>query len=357
MNRTKIEWSQFTSNPIRAFSLVDPTKKGHHCKKISPGCAHCYSDHLQASMYFGLPPFDKQFLNENVGIYLDENELQRLLKRRKPATVFLGDMTDIFQEAVPFEWLDKIFAVAALNQNLTLQILTKRAERMREYFDTSDTYRDDLIAMRAKELHTSVSPFRLPSERVFDASRVARGERWKIVTWPLPNVHLGVSVENPDYLWRLDHLKETPAAVRFASLEPLLADLGDISSHLRIWRCEECGDAHDHVNPRWRFNGKDWEHHHGYPSGHLPTRSWRLLDWVIVGGESGPGARPCEIAWIRSIVAQCRAANVPVFVKQLGSKPYQQYGLAGMLRRFAVSGKGGDPSEWPDDLRVREMPR
>jgi len=136
--------------------------------------------------------------------------------------------------------------------------------------------------------------------------------------WPLPNVWLGVSVESRKWLHRLDVLREVPAAIRFVSFEPLLEDLGEVD-----------------------LAG---------------------IDWAIVGGESGPGARPCDLAWIRSVVAQCRAAGVPVFVKQLGAWPcgkqaYMDLDPARGGRYVLRDRKGGDMSEWPEDLRVREFPR
>jgi protein gp37 len=132
--------------------------------------------------------------------------------------------------------------------------------------------------------------------------------------WPLPNVWLGVSVEDRASLPRLDTLRETPAALRFVSIEPLLEDLGRI-----------------------RLGG---------------------IDWVIVGGESGPGARPFDLAWARSTVQQCRAGGVPVFVKQLGAKPYDGDSLGHERYDLLLRDrKGADPAEWPEDLRVREFPR
>ena len=140
-----------------------------------------------------------------------------------------------------------------------------------------------------------------------------------------------MSVESPEYLWRLDELGEIPAAVRFVAAEPLLTPL-DFSP--------------------W-FGGVDAS----------DTRCDRpLLHLIIIGGESGPGARPCDLEWIRSIVEQCQAAEVPVFVKQLGSQPYYERevgsakGGCPVLLRLKDR-KGGDPSEWPEELRVREFPR
>jgi protein gp37 len=144
---------------------------------------------------------------------------------------------------------------------------------------------------------------------------------------PDPTVWLGTTVGCKSSLWRIDELRKTPASIRFLSCEPLLEDLG--------------------------------------------TSDLSGIHWVIVGGESGPGARPCHVEWIRSLVQQCKTEGVPVFVKQLGSKPERCMGINGALdlHRFAgapidkayplklKNKKGGDPAEWPEDLRVRQFPR
>lgn len=185
--------------------------------------------------------------------------------------------------------------------------------------------------------------------------------------WPLPNVHLGVSVEDePTARERIPWLLGSPATVRWVSYEPALA--GVDFTRIRL------------------LNG-DWPHadlnaltgHVEGPDDILPAK----LDWIVVGGESGPGARPFDIAWARSTVEQCRAAAVPVFIKQLGAFPYHRDDGAGWAydaiaggdrhwrwdeRRDRTDGspelhifeqrdkKGGDPNEWPEDLRVREFP-
>lgn len=158
-----------------------------------------------------------------------------------------------------------------------------------------------------------------------------------------PNVWLGTSVESQDYAWRIEKLLAVPAVVRFLSCEPLLGPLDfSLVTH-----------------------GEDWREVQA-----LDPRPGLGLHWVIFGGESGPGARPLDVAWIRDGVAQCRAAGVPVFVKQLGAKPYEEHGppAAVEIARRTGAGpvvaffprladrKGGDMAEWPADLQVREFP-
>jgi protein gp37 len=193
-----------------------------------------------------------------------EDRLDQPLRWTKPRKVFVNSMSDLFHEDVPDAFIDRVFAVMALAPQHTFQILTKRAERMREYMSGRRTRRGD----RAVRPHERRAP------------RIAKGS----YSWPLPNVWLGVSVENQHFAdERIPLLLQTPAAVRFISAEPLLGPVD-----LAHWLDD------------------------------IPSGS-RRLDWVIVGGESGPGARPFDLAWARSIVQQCQAAGVPVFVKQLGA--------------------------------------
>ena len=319
VNRTSIEWTDFTTNPIR---YRDPEGRSvHGCIKVSAGCANCYASAWSARGLTG----------ERGGAFtakrqatltpsFDEAEGKRILRTKVTGKrVFVGDMTDVFGEWVPDALLDQMFAVFGLRPDLTFQVLTKRPERMREYMVDPDRYTcvDEAAAAISGESGVGV-----------------------ITRWPLPNVWLGVSVEDQAAADdRIPELLNTPAAVRFLSCEPLLGQL-----MLR--------------RP-------------------IAPGSFPGLHWVIVGGESGPGARPCDVGWIRDIVQQCKAAAVPVFVKQLGRRPYDDIFAAGWAAEaggyppHAVpwvpdfganwaprlrSRKGDDPDEWPEDLRVREWP-
>jgi protein gp37 len=212
-------------------------------------------------------------------------KLTEPLRWKKPRRVFVNSMSDLFHEDLSAAYIADVFAVMARTPQHTYQVLTKRPERM-------------LMLLLAPP--AGVEP------------------------WPLPNVWLGVSVENQHFAdERIPLLLQTPAAVRFISAEPLL-DAVDLSPFL----------------PVETIGGVELE---------------RWLDWVIVGGESGPGARPFNIEWARSIVQQCQAAGVPVFVKQLGRFAIDDSN--GTAFRMALrSTKGGESSEWPADLRVREFP-
>jgi hypothetical protein len=179
---------------------------------------------------------------------------------------------------------------------------------------------------------------------------MARGfaDRDEDNVWPLPNVWLGTSVEDQAAAdERIPHLLRCPAAVRFLSCEPLLSrvEIPEVS-----WQVCRCGSAQSHAGACRACKSRV---------------SKRAIHWVIVGGESGPRARPCDIHWIRMIGHQCRRAGVPLFVKQIGADPVVKVGnhcrvesmrgVASYERRI-TDRKGSDPSEWPEDLRVREFP-
>ena len=266
---TGIEWCDETWNCVTG------------CTKISPGCTHCYAEAVAPRTFKGRPFTDVRFHSERL------NQPRRW---RKPRRVFVNSMSDMFHESLTFDEIDQIFYVMSATPH-TYQILTKRHARMLEY----------VRSRKAGDFYNADSG--QPS------------------AWPLPNVWLGVSVENQAMVdERIPVLLDTPAALRFLSVEPLLGPV-DISPWL-----------------------------HGY--GGLPRAS--TIDWVIVGGESGPKARPCDLLWIQNVLRGCRAASVPVFVKQLGRRPV----VAGdSACTWIVDRKGGKPDEWPEELRVREMPR
>jgi protein gp37 len=228
-------------------------------------------------------------------------ELRAAGERRRVFCLSLGDVFEDRPELV--EPRKRLFATIERTHSLDWLLLTKRPQNIRPLVEQLESvYYPDMAL-------------------------------WD--TFPLPNVWLGVSVEDQERaIRRIRALLEIPAAVRFLSVEPLLEDLGDLTGYLTgrdpaTGSCMVCGHP-----VRCRCEP-------GFPS----------VDWVIIGGESGSNARPCDLAWIRSIVAQCRQADVPAFVKQLGSNP-----VADGRRVVLRDKKGGDPDERPEDLRVRELP-
>jgi protein gp37 len=331
MNLSPIEWTHYTSNPLR---YLDPEGNiVHACVHASEGCRLCYSEKLA-------PRWGRKgmaFTAENMKRltpFLDEKELHSILKLKAASgkMCFLGDMTDIFGEWVPDELLDKLFAVMALRSDVTFQILTKRADRMREY-----------MSMRR------LAPNSIAIIEMFWTFE----DKMKVTGWPLPNVWLGVSCENQEWAdKRIPLLLQTPAAVRFVSYEPALGSID--FGHVRNQLSERSYETFDSLQRKDSLN---------------MGQARPGLDWIIVGGESGPGARPFEIRWAREVVQQCKVAGVPVFVKQLGADPREAHAgghcsnvdcthpNCGWIRHKLKSRKGGDPAEWREDLRVREFPK
>lgn len=324
---THIRWTNATWNPVTG------------CTKVSAGCKNCYAERVFPRAYAG------QTVTEVTGhpdspdgalyvmrprrftdVRTHPERLDRPLHWRKPRRVFVNSMSDLFHEDVPDEFIDRVFQTMWQATQHTFQVLTKRPDRMRDY-----------------------------------ASAL-------VGTWlpggPPPNVWLGVSVEDQATAdERIPILLDTPAATRFVSYEPALGPI-DFTPFPARWEAVVAGSRI--CEPR-RVTG---------------------IDWIIVGGESGPEARPMHPEWMRSTIRQGRDAGVPVFCKQLGAwrecpagdvsvkdprtiaihpagmtamrpdNPFNPWERAhhhwiGMRR---VGGHGGDIEEWPEDLRVREFP-
>ncbi len=224
-------------------------------------------------------------IKADVEIFLDETMLLAPLRWKKPRRIFVNSMSDTFAEFVKDEWIDRMFAVMALAPQHTFQVLTKRPERMRVYF--GERAKDNADAVRVM-----LTAFHSPP-----------GKWCQEITWPLPNVWLGTSAEDQSTAdERIPLLLDTPAAVRFVSLEPLLGPVNLDMIRGRGWAMTQHMNAlTGSANPSLRGLAPE-------------TR----LDWVIVGGESGPHARPMHPQWARDIRDQCAAAGVPFFMKQWG---------------------------------------
>jgi protein gp37 len=247
---TKIEWTR--SDDGTAGATWNPVTG---CTKVSAGCDHCYAETF-AERWRGIPghPFEQGF-----DVRLWPGRLEVPLRRRKPTRYFVNSMSDLWHDAVGVDFLARVFAVMALADRHTFQVLTKRPGRMHSVLASGQFWGQVRSALG------DYGPASPTAESAVDAQR-------------LPNLWLGVSVESQKWAAvRLDKLAATTAgAVRFASCEPLLGPLD-----LRPW----------------------------LGSG---------LDWVIAGGESGPRARPMHPAWVRSLRDQCEGARVPYFFKQRG---------------------------------------
>lgn len=333
-----IEWTDATWNPVTG------------CEAVSPGCANCYAARLAATRLNRNPRYEGLAVLNDSGrgvwsgqVRLHPDRLRdglalrgrgRRMRREhgRAMRVFVCDMSDVFHPDVPYEFLDRVFAVMALMHHIDFQLLTKRPERAHEYLTAPD--RQDCISGAIHAIDDDAP------EQILS-------------TLPLRNVWLGTSVEDDARaVERIPHLIKTPTAVRFLSCEPLLGSID-----LRVWL-------------EWGSNGPPWLAR-DCDQGFEP--------WIIVGGESGPNARPCNINHVRHIVRVARDLRVPVFVKQLGSRVLvendridqfprdgdgviydpEQLGFdhQGELVEVRLNHpRGGDPAEWPEDLRVREMP-
>lgn len=285
-DKSAIEWTDASWNPVVGCSIV------------SPGCTNCYAMGEAARQvrcaagtkrdthYAGTTKIvnGKPVWTGKVALAPD-HILTLPLRWKRGRKVFVNSMGDLFHENVPDEWIDKVFAVMALSPQHTFQVLTKRAERMQTYFT-------------APHPATNVNAWHARACEAIDAlypERTASSVRGKVTLAtgrPLPNVWLGVSTERQQEAdERIPLLLQTPAAVRFISAEPLLGPV-DI----------DCPSI-------------DWME---YPEGNGIVGDKLKIDWVIIGGESGPGARPMHPDWVRSLRDQCAAANVPLFFKQWG---------------------------------------
>jgi protein gp37 len=294
-DNTKISWTDSTW----------PVTTG--CEHCSEGCDLCFSARLTSGRLKHLPAYqglaeDGRF---NGQVRLLPDRLDWPYKWRKPRKIFVADMSDLFYAQVPDDYIERVFDVMDQCPRHTFQVLTKRHARMRS-FARARQQRDEDYA-RAFE----TSP--IPARRTCPAAGWARQRADN----PPANVWLGVSAENQHWAGiRVPSLLDTPASVRFVSAEPLLGpiDFGDLNGVSGLDR--------------------DWT---GGPGGGTGAPH-PLLNWVIVGGESGPGHRPMDIAWLESIVAQCKDAGVAVWVKQ-DSGP-----------------RAGQQGRIPDDLWIHEFP-
>jgi len=220
-SNSSIEWTESTWNPLTG------------CDKVSPGCKHCYAERMAVR----LQAMGQRNYARGFELAVHEQALELPLRWKKPQTIFVNSMSDLFHKDVPVEFIHRVFDVMRRACWHQFQILTKRSERLLQLAPT------------------------LP--------------------W-MPHIWMGVSVENQDYAFRIDQLRRTGALVKFLSLEPLL--------------------------------------------GPLPGLDLRHIDWVIVGGESGPRARPMDPAWVVEIRKQCQKANVPFFFKQWGGRNKKRAG-------------------------------
>jgi protein gp37 len=342
MARSRIEWTDAVWNPVTG------------CTKVSAGCEHCYAERMAKR-------FARAGVNAKTGVrtnaawspfgdvHLHLDRLDEPLHWRKPRRVLTCSMGDLFHPDVPDEFIALVWNRMYQASKCTFQVLTKRPERMQKWLSRCGNGGG----------YGWITHDNTPPARAFEGTGIVLGLS---DNWPLPNVWLGTSVEDQATAdERIPHLLRCPAALRFVSYEPALGPV-------------------DLLYPT--FNGAD------------SIEGLEGLGWVIAGGESGSGARPCNLEHLRIVVQQCRAAGVPCFVKQVGAHPFETRpsegappgvenalanlgGLAHPQRPWfrdwtlvhkgpesawyrylqVKDRRGGNPNEWPEDLRVREFPK
>ena len=290
MGKTSIEWTESTWNPIRG------------CSKVSPECSNCYAETI-ATRYSGAGcPFSGVIKNAhwNNKIELVPHKLREPFTWHKPRMIFTGSMTDIFHKDVPDEYLDKMFCIMAMAPWHTFQVLTKRSERMKEYltalYNGQRRLGDQLKhVIRESDPHGDNAVTRIALARAFDKLAGAFEKTSSPYTkyGPFQNIWCGVSIGSNDYKKRGEDLIQTPAACRFISYEPALGPL-DLS---------------------------------GLIEGNFDSEEFPSINWVICGGESGPGARPMHPDWAESVRDQCLEHGVNFFFKQWGCwSPWPEHG-------------------------------
>ncbi|WP_280455457.1 DUF5131 family protein [Nocardia brasiliensis] len=279
---TAIEWTEETWNPTTG------------CTRISEGCDHCYIERTPP-MRMAHRRFDGPQIGASTGVLLHPDRLGKPLRWRSPRRVFVNSMSDLFHDDIPDELIARVFAVMASTPRHTFQILTKRAARMRTLLGSKGfcSLVDDAWYSRPAWLSATVPDGR-EAGHPYDR-------------WPLPNVWLGVSAESQRWAdIRIPQLLDTPAAVRWISAEPLLGPVD-----LAPWLPGECTCGSIPLPlPMHRYG--------------CPALKWRGLDWVVAGGETGPGARPMHPDWARSLRDQCCRGGAAFFFKQWGDWGYQE---------------------------------
>ncbi len=295
---TSIEWTQ---RPGTKGETWNPTTG---CNKVSAGCKNCYAEVMhRRQLHMNPKKYDRAF---NAGVVTHPDTLAIPLKWKKPRTVFVNSMSDLFHADVPFDFIDQVFAIMALTPQHTYQILTKRPERMAEYCNTmrksgfGPLPSSEWVLARANDLYSQhIKP--LESDLFLNTEELGG--------WPLKNVWLGTSVENQAAAdERIPHLLRVPAAVRFLSCEPLLGSLTLDPAWLGE-AVRSSGGQHSVSPPLPERTAAD-------------PRAGSGIGWVITGGESGQHARPMHPDWARSLRDQCAAAGVPFFFKQWGEFAY-----------------------------------
>ncbi len=308
MGDSNIGWTQKVWNPVVG------------CQRVSPGCENCYAEaftgRLEAmgqTRYKGLTVLGKQGRRWTGEIRLVPDVLATPMHWRKPARVFVNSMSDLFHKDVPFEYIAAVFLIMAMSPHHVFQVLTKRPERALAFFRWFRELRG--YGSQQESWRTTLMTLGMPY--------VQKGNwhAFGIVdqqAWPLPNVHLGVSVEDQQRAEeRIPVLFDCDAAVRWISYEPALGPL-NLREEWLHGRFIECPDEtqDEETDP---CRGCDGIPNDGMKSGdYCGAKRGPKLDWVVSGGESGPGRREIDVSCIENVARACKAAGVPNFTKQDG---------------------------------------
>jgi len=301
---SKIEWTDTTWNPMTG------------CSPVSAGCKNCWAKRM-ATRQRGRNGYDSC---DPFRVTLRQDKLDQPYRWKKPRKIAVCLMGDLFHEDVPFYFIHEVFRVMGNCPRHIFQVLTKRPARALEYFGIAREVAKEVewpSAMQVQRSPCSCSAFAL-----------------------MPHIWFGVSVEDQKTAEeRIPLLLQVPASVRYVSAEPLL---GSLDLHgLGLWY------RHRKDLIYFEQDGKE-----------MP-----MLDWVIIGGESGPGARVMDLEWPRMIIDQCQRACIPVYMKQIGSNPTrmteherEECGIWMLDKKWPRASKGNNPAEWPADLCVRLFP-
>ena len=328
MGKTKIAYTDYTWNPVTG------------CDPVGEGCRNCWAQGLHEMRHKAHQNGKKmpaQYAWPFTTIQLHEERLMEPLKIRKPSKIAVCLGGDLYHKDVPDSFIEQVYAVMALCPQHVFQVLTKRPERRRKWYagldgEDGEGWRGSVVEGCAQNLFAKLHP-----------EQAKNVDEWLAVNLPLPNVWEGVSVwDQPPADAFIPILLQTPVAVRWVSYEPAIGavDLRYLH-HDGTVEIDSLSGTHGVLRPHQGKNER--------------------LDWTVVGGESGPHARPCNVEWIRSIVEQCKDAEVPVFVKQMGdysTRVDPTDDVRGPVTKRILWQKraGADPAEWPADLQVRQFP-
>lgn len=328
-DHSSIEWTDATWNPITGCSIV------------SPGCTNCYAMKLAGTRLKHIDSRKGLTRDTKAGpvwtgeVRLNRQWLYQPFDWKKPRRIFVCAHGDLFAENVPDEWIDKVFAIMALAPQHTFQVLTKRAKRMREYM-TAARERIAIEAMHSAPIGQEIGSVGL----IFHPHNRPSTYFEK---WPLPNVWLGVSAERQQEAdERVPELLGTPAAIRFVSAEPLL---GPIDFRKYMWPVHGWWSGPYRSYQEAKAAGGEC----GLKRQALVWAGSTFIDWIIVGGESGPNARPMHPAWARLIRDQCQTAGTAFFFKQWGEWAPQIGAVDGWTIDDDPEISRFDHREWEED--------